>query len=322
MINKSVIEVVLRKNQLHCPSNVARIAVQLGGIEPFSDAADTAQVEQAIRQIRSQLDNPQISLEKFYDLVAPWLEVDANDQLILDAAGSPLAHFDQFRIAVHALGDRLVIREEYANAWRAFIDIHPEYDGVLANREIAFNALTPYTIPTAKAFEAMIADGVFVVNEASANQADEIRERASMIHELTAWMLRDGKPSRENVREYNEKVAKYNEASIEELRAYYERVVSYRKLKAAPVEEVRAIVKSDADASRNRVYERYQKLPLDSNGRPCYVPPGKGMEASVPLTKGLFARLPNFEQHRLMEHFGNDALTDAFAQHTATAARR
>jgi hypothetical protein len=167
-----------------------------------------------------------VTLDGFYSFM-PHLEIDANNQMLLDEATNhgtvELVHYDQLRAAAARLGSKLAIRQEYADGWNQFVAKFPQYGGTYANRDVAFSLLNPYEEPTPAAFLeiAQRASRPLATNAEYQQAQEETRERAQMIQELTAYMLdENGKPKRDYVRIYPEKMDKYLRASIEELREY------------------------------------------------------------------------------------------------------
>jgi hypothetical protein len=253
---------------------------------------------------------------EYLDAMPRYRRVDANAQLMSHAIHSEdkTITMEVLHQIFNRIKPKLAVNPEYAEAYRVFFERHPEYalecnmailDAVLIKRSDAV---------TADNLEELLLPGNphNVISQlaitAEARQAQfEAREIDRMIGEITGYMLgENGKPKPEYTqRQYNEKVASLRVMPFSDLVARYDTVMIARAQRKAPVEELRTLVKTDAVRQRQALYERYEPVP------PTYVPPGKS--EGVRWSFDLFRRLPSTEQRRLLDHYGNEALTAACA---------
>ena len=242
--------------------------------------------------------------------------IEANVQMMSDAihAESRPITYSVISEIFNRIKHQMATNSDYAEAYRVFFEKHPEYRLDANIRILDETLIKLQESVTADNLEELLQPGNphSVLDQlaltAEARQAQvEARERERMISEITAYMLGgNGKPKPEYTqRQYNEKVASLRAMPFSELVARYDTVMTARAQRKAPVEELRAVVKTDAVRQRQALYERYEPVP------PTYVPPGKS--EGVRWSFDLFRRLPSTEQRRLLDHYGNEALTAACA---------
>jgi len=252
---------------------------------------------------------------EFLDAVPRYRRIDANAQIMSDAL-----HAENRPITSNVISEifnrikhQLATNGEYAKAYQVFFERHPEYslecnaailDGTLVKlgESVTLENLEELILP---GNPQNVLEKLVITQEASQAQMEAL-ETKRMISEITAYMLANGKVKSEYTqRQYNEKLSGLRAMPFSELVNRYETVTAVRSQRNAPVEELRAVVKTDAVRQRQALYERYEKIPE------LYFPPGK--DCGVRWSFDLFKRLPTTEQRRLLDHFGNDQLTAACA---------
>jgi len=254
------------------------------------------------------------NIRRVFTLYPKWANIEANEKLALSVCENREDVHIGNEIEKLAAAGKLAISSDYSNAYQTFFQKHPEFR-LEANMVILDRALVHHCgRVTAESLEELLLPGNYrnVLGQlcltAEARQAQvEARETERIIGEITGYMLgSNGKPKPEYTqRQYNEKIAGLRAMPFSELEARYNTVMTTRAQRKAPVEELRALVKTDAARQRQALYERYEQVP------PTYVPPGKS--EGVRWSFDLFRRLPSMEQRRLLDHYGNDALTAACA---------
>src|SRR6266404_939662 len=254
------------------------------------------------------------NIRRVFTLYPKWANIEANEKLALEACGNREDVHIGNEIEKLGAAGKLAVSQIYLDAYEAFFQKHPEFR-LEANRAILDSALVRHgERVTVDSLEELLLPGNYrnVLGQlgitAEARQAQvEARETERMIGEITGYMLgSNGKPKPEYTqRQYNEKIAGLRAMPFSELSKRYDEVMTTRAQRKAPVEELRALVKTDAARQRQALYERYEQVP------PTYVPPGKS--EGVRWSFDLFRRLPSMEQRRLLDHYGNDALTAACA---------
>ncbi len=84
----------------------------------------------------------------------PWLNVEANDGLIMAAVKPPVS-LHTLDVAARAVKDRLAMRSDWLQAWQQFLVEHPEFgdDCEYVNKLMCFDLLKPGAKPCLEAFE-------------------------------------------------------------------------------------------------------------------------------------------------------------------------
>jgi hypothetical protein len=250
----------------------------------------------------------------FAALYPKWANVEANENLAMEACGNRESVHIGNEIEKLGAAGKLAVSQNYSDAYQTFFQKHPEF-ALEANMALLDGVLVRFCEPiTAANLEELLnpknSRNVLgrLSETAEARQAQvESRETERMISQITAYMLdANGQIKREYTRrQYSDKIAALRAMPFSQLVARHDEVIAARQLRKTPVEELRAVVKTDAARQRQALHERYEKLP------PTYVPPGR--ELGVPWSFALFKRLPSMEQRRLLDHFGNDQITAACA---------
>jgi hypothetical protein len=252
-----------------------------------------------------------LQVRRVFKLYPKWANVTANESLVLSACGNREDVHIGNTIEQMGASGQLALSSDYSNVFRTFFEKFPRFrtdasESMLAQRLVHFDLSV-----TLENLERQLDDVEFrnslAPNPSWVAEQHESRETERMVSEITGYMLGpDSKVKREYTqRQYNEKVASLRAMPFSELVARYDSVMAARAQRKAPVEELRAVVKTDAARQRQALYERYEKIP------PTYVPPGKS--EGVNWSFALFKRLPSMEQRRLLDHFGNDQITAACA---------
>jgi hypothetical protein len=201
----------------------------------------------------------------FLDAIPRYRRVQANALMMSDAIhaeNKPITLQVLYQIFAR-IKSKLAINAEYAQAYRTFFEKHSEY-ALDANRSILDAMLVKLgESVTAENLEELILPGNphSVLDQlaltAEAHQAQvEARETTRMISEITGYMLgANGKPKLEYTqRQYNDKIAGLRAMPFSELSKRYDEVIRVRGLRKTPVEAVRAVVKTDAQAQRKTIF--------------------------------------------------------------------
>jgi hypothetical protein len=255
-----------------------------------------------------------IQIRRVFKLYPKWSGVAANENLAMEACGNREDVHIGNEIEKLGAAGKLAISPDYSSAYHTFFQKHREYAHE-GNMTILDGVLVRYREPvTADNLEELLMPGnprnvldkLSITAEARQAQV-EARETERMVSEISRYMLGpDGKVKREYTqRQYNDKIAGLRAMPFSELVARYDTVMAARAQRKAPVEELRAVVKTDAARQRQALHERYEQIP------DLYFPPGKS--EGLRWSFDLFKRLPSMEQRRLLDHFGNDQLTVACA---------
>src|SRR6266478_912571 len=203
------------------------------------------------------------NIRRVFTLYPKWANVEANENLALRACENREDVHIGHEIEKLAAAGKLAISSDYSNAYQTFFQNHPEFR-LEANMAILDRALVHHCERvTAESLEELLLPGNYrnVLGQlgitAEARQAQvEARESTRMISEITAYMLdANGKVKREYTqRQYNEKISGLRAMPFSELSKRYDEVMRVRGLRKTPVEAVRAVVKTDAQARREVIF--------------------------------------------------------------------
>lgn len=212
---------------------------------------------------------------EFLDAMPRYRRVDANTRMMSDAV-----HAENKKITPEVLHQifarikpQLAMNPEYAQAYQAFFERHPEY-GLECNMAILDATLIKLRESiTAESLEELLMPGnphsvldklaiTAAAQEAKAeakrlkDEAEhQARETDRMIAEITGYMLdTSGKVKFEYQREYKGKVAGLRSMPFADLQKRYNDVMTGREACRTPVEAVRAAVKTDAKAQRKELF--------------------------------------------------------------------
>jgi hypothetical protein len=253
-------------------------------------------------------------VRRVFALYPKYSGVAANESLVMEACRNRENPHIGRAIAHLAAAGKLGISQNYSSAYEMFFQRHPEYS-LDANVAVLDNALVHYCEPvTADNLEELLLPGnphnvlsQLAITAVAEQAQTEARETERMIAEITAYMLdANRKVKREfTQRQYDDKIAGLRALPFSELAARYDTLMTARAQRKAPLEELRAVVKTDAARQRQALYQRYELIP------DLYFPPGKS--EGLKWSFDLFKRLPTFEQRRLLDHFGDVQITAACA---------
>lgn len=212
----------------------------------------------------------------FLDAKPKYRRVTANTLIMSDAVHAenrPITP-EVLRQIFARIQSKLAMNAEYAEAYGTFFNRHPEYR-LEANLALLDSALALMGLPVvAENLEDLIQPGnphnivhqlviIAAAQEARAEAAHlkaeaehQARETDRMISEITGYMLgSDGKVKREYTqRQYNDKIAGLRALSFAALVNRHSEVTAGRDLRKTPVEAVRAVVKTEAQAQRKDIF--------------------------------------------------------------------
>jgi hypothetical protein len=261
-------------------------------------------------------------------------KADANVNFVIDAvAGSgargELLTESVVRRAISDVSGKLATNGQYAEAFHHFFMAHPEL-AVIANELIlASKSQALFGAVTAQNLEAVLSDPEIrrklafseahralvtadrdAYNLALQQATTTATQGASMILDLTKYLLADGEPKGKThydkqiiQRRLDKETADLMALTFDELSQKHAEWKYKKDLESMSVSEVRAIVQA-ADKQRRSAYTEF--LPIPST----YSPPGKP-DVRIPWSTELFKRLPVLENKRLFKLFGEAQLNAA-----------
>jgi hypothetical protein len=254
---------------------------------------------------------------EYLDAIPRYRRVDANVHLMSHAIHSQdeTITTEILRQLFNRIKPKLAVNPEYAEAYRVFFERHPEY-ALECNMVILDAALIKRSdAVTAENLEELILPGnphsvldqLAITAEAAQARAEEA-ERQSIIANLVGGLKpvvdergRKVLTNRSGFRVlYKDELERIKTLPLEGLRQLRDEKAEKKRLQQMSPAEIRQAVRTNQSS-----YSRYEQLP------DLYYPPGK--DVGVPWSQNLFRRLPTQEQRRLLNHFGNDQLTTAFA---------
>jgi hypothetical protein len=254
---------------------------------------------------------------EYLDAIPRYRRVDANAHLMSHAI-----HAEDKTITteiLHQLFNRikpkLAFNREYLDTYRVFFEKHPEYRSD-ANMGILDEALVKLKESvTAENLELLLEPGnphnvldkLGLTEEARQARAEEAERQViitALVDGLRPFVDERGRKALTNSSGfrvlYKDEVGRIKALPLEALRQLRDEKAEKKRLQQMSPEEVRQVVRQNITP-----VSRYEQIP------DLYYPPGK--DVGVRWSFDLFKRLPSMEQRRLLEHYGNDALTAACA---------
>jgi hypothetical protein len=170
----------------------------------------------------------------------PCYDIMANDQMILAKAAKDNCTFEE---AASRLGSSLLIAPNFKSAYQAFLQRHPEYDGVTANMLVAFHHLPEFELnPTPEMIEEIASRGLLAVSNRHNQQQSDAREIEELKYQISRGQSKFESYNKWNVRTMFES-KDLESMSLGDLRALAAKVEGERSLQALPPEQRRAAIK-------------------------------------------------------------------------------
>jgi hypothetical protein len=259
--------------------------------------------------------------------------LDSNLGFVIEAIETTNSRGEQLtetvvRRAISNVGGQLAANASYAKAFHQFFMLYPSLN-LTANELLLADAhraiFGPRTDLTSENLE-VIARGSRMQEKLAVTQQykEELaaedaalqqsrvtaREAASMIVQMTAYLLTDGEIKGRtqydklvNKKRLNKETAELSTLSREELLERYSAWKYKKDLEGMSVEDVRKIVQQD-DKQRRAAFTEFLPIPAS------YSPPGKP-DVHIPWSTELFKKLPILEKKRLFKLFGEAQLNAA-----------